>query len=369
MTKRGAASRGAGPKGRDVPETGPEGKPGKAAGPASPGRFYGALLRGASPGPRPGQNGAMPRSRLSPGRILHLRARSPFDWDGLLDFLGPRAIPGVERVEGGRYRRTIAPDGLPGILSAEPGDEGIDVMVSGPAAEAAGDFAPRLARLFDLGADPGAILDALGGDPLIGSAIRARPGLRVPGAWDGFELAVRAVLGQQVSVAGATTLAGRLAAAHGEALDPELAAPGLTHLFPTPARLAAADPAGFGLPGARARALSGLARVAAADAALFVPGDLDADLARLDALPGIGPWTAAYVAMRALGHRDVLPPGDLGLLRALGSGTDGGEGALPPAGDLVRRAEAWRPWRSYAALHLWTSLDPGPRRRAALKGG
>jgi AraC family transcriptional regulator of adaptative response / DNA-3-methyladenine glycosylase II len=208
-------------------------------------------------------------------------------------------------------------------------------------------LAARVRRLFDLDADPGAIAAHLGRDPRLRPHLR--PGLRVPGAWDGFELAVRAVLGQQVSVAGATTLAGRLVARFGEPLaDGEGT---LTHLFPSPCALAAGDVSAIGLPRARAEAIRALA-AAVSGGALELGGarELPATLATLGALPGFGPWTAAYVAMRAARDPDAFPAGDLGLRKAL---ADGGE--LPSARAVSAAAERWRPWRAYAAMALWTS--------------
>jgi AraC family transcriptional regulator of adaptative response / DNA-3-methyladenine glycosylase II len=173
----------------------------------------------------------------------------------------------------------------------------------------------------------------------------------VPGAWDGFELAVRAVLGQQITVTAARQLAGRLVAAHGERSAPADGG-GLTTVFPSPARLAAADPASFGMPRARASALIALAASAAADARLFEPDqDLDGAVARLRALPGIGEWTAQYIALRALREPDAFPAADIGLLRAM----TGADGVRPTPAALLARAESWRPWRAYAAQHLWTS--------------
>jgi 3-methyladenine DNA glycosylase/8-oxoguanine DNA glycosylase len=288
---------------------------------------------------------------------LRLSARPPFDWAGLVGFFAARAIPGIEAASDGVYSRTLAIDGLAGRIAVRGEGEGIVAEVHGPAAAHPNAVAARLRRLFDLDADVDGIRALLGRDPLLAPALALRPGLRVPGAWDGFELGIRAVLGQQVTVAGASTLAGRLVAAHGAPLLAGLAQAGLTHLFPEPARLADADLSTIGLPRVRARTLSGLAAAAMANPALFAStGDLDADLARLDDLPGIGPWSANYIAMRALRHGDAFPTGDLGLLRAVA-----GDGPLPSHAALAARAEAWRPWRAYAALHLWTGLDPGPR--------
>jgi AraC family transcriptional regulator of adaptative response / DNA-3-methyladenine glycosylase II len=183
--------------------------------------------------------------------------------------------------------------------------------------------------------------------------VTARPGLRVPGAWDGFELAVRAILGQQISVAAATVLAGRIVRQWGEPLPATMAGvvPGLTHVFPTAERLAGEDLSVLPMPRARSSALKTLATAVATDSTLFEGrGDLATAIARLKALPGIGEWTAQYIAMRQLREPDAFPTGDIGLLRAMA----GPDGRRPTTPALQARAEAWRPWRAYAALHLWT---------------
>jgi len=293
------------------------------------------------------------RGAAPAGLELRLPYRPPLAWGDLVGFLGARAIPGLEVVEGSTYRRV-----------ARAGDENVVVEV---------DHAPpvvlvrvgcghldRLASIvalsrgaFDLDADPAAIGAALGDDPAVGPLVRARPGLRIPGAWDGFELGVRAVLGQQVSVAGARTLAGRLVARYGEAL-PEPAG-GLTHAFPAAAVLMDARVEEIGLPRARAETIRRLARaVAGGEIDLSASAPFAETRQRLHALPGIGDWTVEYVAMRALRDPDAFPAGDLGLRRALGLGT-------AEAADL---AEGWRPWRAYAALHLWVA-PPDEARRAA----
>src|SRR5437867_3353932 len=208
----------------------------------------------------------------------------------------------------------------------------------------------RARRLFDLDADPVRIADHLARSPELAPLVARRPGLRVPGAWDAFELAVRAVLGQQVTVRGATTLAGRLVRAFGRPLD--RAEDGLTHLFPRPEALADTDLASIGLPRSRAATIRGLARaVARGELVLDASRGLEDAVARRAAVPGIGAWTAHYIAMRALGEPDAFPAADLGLRRALGNGA----GPLAPA-RVAERAEAWRPWRAYAAMHLWARL-------------
>jgi AraC family transcriptional regulator, regulatory protein of adaptative response / DNA-3-methyladenine glycosylase II len=272
---------------------------------------------------------------------FRLRFRPPFDWEALLAFLAPRAIPGVEAVDATSYRRTIALGGKSGHIEVRCG-EALELGIAFPDARALMTIVERVRRLFDLRADPADIAARLGRDPLLAARVESRPGLRVPGAWDGFELGVRAILGQQVSVKGATTLSGRLVGAFGEALD---AGDGLTHLFPTAARLAEADCSTIGLPAARAEAIRQLASAVASGELVF-GGVVDptAFIERLKELPGIGDWTAQYIAMRALGEPDAFPAGDLGLAHATGVGS-------PKI--LESRAESWRPWRAYAAMHLW----------------
>jgi AraC family transcriptional regulator of adaptative response / DNA-3-methyladenine glycosylase II len=273
-----------------------------------------------------------------------LPARPPFDGAALLRHFGARAVPGVEALVDGEYRRSLRLPGGPAVVGLAPAGDGVRCRVWGGATEAA---AAPVRALLDLDADPEAIVAVLGGDPLIGRLVRAAPGRRVPGTVDGAELAVRAVLGQQVSVAGAATIAGRLAALHGEPLPDPVGT--VTHLFPSPDALAALDPAELPMPRSRGRALVGLcAALAAGDVDLSPGADPDAAEAELLALPGIGPWTASYVRLRALGDRDAFPAADLGLRRALERlGVDGSPRAA------AARAEAWRPLRAYAAQHLW----------------
>lgn len=274
----------------------------------------------------------------------HLASIPPYDWRAITDFLRRRAIAGVETIDAhGAYHRTIAPDGVPGTISIRPATAGLTATINHPIRAAHPAIIDRVRHIFDLDADPAAIAAHLGTDPMLAPVLAARPGLRVPGAWDGFELAVRAVLGQQITVVAASRLAARLVAAFGTPIETDL--PGLTHLFPTPARLASADIASLGMPAARARTLNRLAD-AAQDPTLFTA--LDARQ-RLAALPGFGDWTVNYIAMRALRDPDAFPAADIGLLRA----TAGPGGRLTPSA-LLARAEAWRPWRAYAALHLWS---------------
>ena len=275
---------------------------------------------------------------------VRLAAREPFDGDALLDFLAPRCVPGVEEVADGTYRRTLRLPHGPGVVALTPGPDSVRCALRLTSLADLPVAVERSRRLFDLDADPAAVLDVLGDDPVVGPLVRKRPGLRVPGHVDGAEVAVRAVLGQQVSVAGARTLAGRLAAAYGDPLPSPDGT--LTHLFPSAGSLAAIDPASLPMPRARAAALVGLARALdAGDVVVDRGADRDAVREALLALPGIGPWTASYVALRALGDPDAFLPTDLGVKHALSA-----------LGASAAAADAWRPWRSYALMHLWTSL-------------
>ncbi|WP_100213312.1 DNA-3-methyladenine glycosylase family protein [Methylorubrum extorquens] len=281
--------------------------------------------------------------------VTRLPFRVPFDWDGVHAYLAARAIPGVEITCPGLYARSVASGGTHGIVRVQrASDDALALTVVGPFHDAA----TRAARLFDLGVDPDAVGTALSADPFMAGLVEARPGMRVPGAWDGFELAVRAILGQQVSVAAATRLAGKLVAAFGMPLTPggAVAEPGLTHVFPSPAALVDADVAlALNMPRARGAAIRAVAAAVLAEPDLFDPGQgLAVAVARLKALRGIGDWTAHYVAMRALREADAMPTGDIGLLRALED-----EAGRPSAKALEARSAAWRPWRAYAVLHLW----------------
>jgi AraC family transcriptional regulator of adaptative response / DNA-3-methyladenine glycosylase II len=284
---------------------------------------------------------------------LKLPVRAPFDATSLFSFLAERALPGVETVRGHSYSRTIESRGRAGILtvSHEDGRDFLHLSLSLSPGPDLLDLVRRAGRIFDVDADPLAIGAALRRDPLLAPLVAARPGLRVPGAWDPFEIAVRAILGQQVSVRGARTLAGRLVAAFGRPL-PGGGADGLTHVFPSSAVLAAADLSGIGVPRARAAAIRTLAlAVHTKEIELAAPRGLDDLEKRLCALPGIGPWTAQIVALRAFGEPDAFPAGDLGLRRALEAA-----GASTDAPALRARAASWSPFRAYATLHLWNSL-------------
>ncbi|HEX8861240.1 MAG TPA: AlkA N-terminal domain-containing protein [Actinomycetes bacterium] len=283
---------------------------------------------------------------------LRLAYRPPFDAPALLGFLGRRAVAGIEEVGGGRLRRVLALPNGTAVAELEPLAKVDQVQLRLRLGDLRdlGLAVQRCRRWLDLDAEPASVGEVLGADPLLAPLVEAHPGLRVPGAVDGFEMAVRAIIGQRISVAGATTLTGRLVAALGE----PLATPdgGLTRRFPTPERLAEAELDTPGVTRARARALRALAAaVVKGDLELHPGADRAHTTAALLALPGVGPWTVGYVAMRALGDPDAFPVADLGLrhaLRARGLPDD------PTA--ITDRAERWRPWRAYATQHLWTSL-------------
>jgi AraC family transcriptional regulator of adaptative response / DNA-3-methyladenine glycosylase II len=280
---------------------------------------------------------------------FELSFRPPFDWPAVSAFLGARAIAGVEAVEDGGYRRTVR---IPGdgkehsgwiAVAVSPKKPTLRVAVSASLAKALPPVLSRVKALMDLACHPAEVAQALG------SLARRHPGLRVPGAFDGFEIAVRAILGQQVTVAAARTVAGRFAAAFGDAIATPFDS--LTTLFPTAARVAGLPPeriARLGMPGARARTVVALARAVADGRLALVPNaDIDATLETLRTLPGVGEWTAQYIAMRALSWPDAFPHTDLGVMKALGE-TD--------ARRVLAAGEAWRPWRAYAVMHLWQSL-------------
>ncbi|KAA0974914.1 DNA-3-methyladenine glycosylase [Pseudomonas sp. ANT_H12B] len=275
----------------------------------------------------------------------------PYDWSATLGFLSARAVTGMEVVVDGTYSRSIGLNGVYGTFSIKPATvDALEVMLDFPDATAVPEIVARLRRMFDLEANLPTIHRQLAVDPLMGRLIAERPGLRVPGAWDGLELAIRAVLGQQISVGAAIKLAGKLVAQYGQPLRSSV--PGLTHVFPEAAVLAAADLATLGMPKSRGRTLSGVAQALLDDPLLFEPGR-EGGVARLLALHGIGDWTAQYIALRQLREMDAFPNGDVGLINALAAL----EGGPVTARELLQRAEAWRPYRGYAAQVLWTSLS------------
>lgn len=290
--------------------------------------------RGATRGARVGAD------RADGGElVLRLAARPPFDGAGLLGFLARRGTPGVERVTAdGRWERAIRVGTSVGFVSVVPlpGEPAVLARIRVPEATALAGVVASIRRVFDLDAEPAAVAELLGMDPILGPALRRFPGIRIPGCWDPFELAVKAVLGQQVSVKAGVTMAGRIAGRFGEPSGH----PDLPFHFPSPAALATAPVESIGLPARRAETIRRLAAAVADGRVAFdrtVPEVVDA----LQAIPGIGPWTAQYVALRGLSDPDAFPAGDLVLRRA-----------VP---DLETRADSWRPWRGYAALLLWRS--------------
>ena len=277
--------------------------------------------------------------------MFRLGFRPPYHWEGMLEFLAPRAIPGVEIVEEGVYRRNIFLHGKSGHFEVAMGKSGLALSVRIQFGDSRELFliTERIRRMFDLNADWQRIVARLKTDWVLAGRMDAKPGMRVPGSWDGFELAVRAILGQQVTVKGASTLAGRLVEEFGTKYG---AASGLTHLFPRAEVLADANLTTIGLPAPRAETIRALAR-AVRDGRISFEGIVESEqfLEKLCEIPGIGKWTAQYVAMRALGEPDAFPAGDLGLAHAL---------ELRNAREIEERSRAWRPWRAYAAMYLWS---------------
>ncbi|WP_223557266.1 DNA-3-methyladenine glycosylase family protein [Pseudomonas sp. BF-R-01] len=282
---------------------------------------------------------------------LRLAYQPPYDWPAMLGFLSARAVAGMETVVDGVYSRSIGLDGAHGTFSIRPvAGDALEVTLDFPDPAAVPEIVARLRRMFDLDADLAAIHRSLKADPLMVRLIAERPGLRVPGTWDGLELAIRAVLGQQISVVAAIRLAGKLVVQYGPPLASVL--PGITHVFPVAGVLAQADLAALGMPKSRGRTLSGVAQALLDDPLLFEPGR-EGGVARLLALHGIGDWTAQYIALRQLREMDAFPGGDVGLINALSAL----EGERVTARELLARAEGWRPCRGYAAQLLWTSLS------------
>jgi len=324
-------------------------------------------LRRAGPGGRPPGSprawGGDPPPQAPLG--LRLAYRAPIDGERMLGYLGARAIPGVEEVREGRYRRTIMLPNGPGILSLAPASGYVDCELQLEDLRDLTAAVQRCRRLLDLDADPEAVTGYLSSDPVLGPLALANPGRRSPGHVDGSELALRAVLGQQVSVAAARRLGARLVAAYGKPLSrPD--GP-LTHVFPEAGTLAAADPAALPMPRSRALALTGLASALASGELVLDPGaERDRAEAVLLALPGIGPWTASYIRMRALSDPDAFLPSDVGVLDALARLGAVPAGTGPAARGRAARAAAalaenWRPWRSYAVHHLWAYLEEKDR--------
>jgi AraC family transcriptional regulator of adaptative response / DNA-3-methyladenine glycosylase II len=292
------------------------------------------------------------RSEESGALSLRLPYRAPLDGDGLIAFLGLRAVPGVEQVHDGAYRRSLRLPQGSGVVELRPADGYVHARYW---LEDLRDLAAAMQRsraLLDLDSDPLSVTEALGEDALLAPLVHSAPGRRVPGHVDGHELAVRAVLGQQVSIVGARTLAGRLVGEYGQPLAHPIGE--VTHVFPSIETLAAADPERLAMPTARRRALLGLAAALAdGELTLDAGSDRGETRRRLLALPGIGPWTTEYIAMRAMRDPDAFLPSDLGVRHAL---EQLGEDGRPAAAE--QRAERWRPYRAYALQHLWASLSP-----------
>jgi AraC family transcriptional regulator of adaptative response / DNA-3-methyladenine glycosylase II len=298
------------------------------------------------------QTGTQPENHYR----FRLNFRPPYNWPVMLRFLEARATPGVELVDQAHqlYRRSISVDGVHGCFEVSP-DEGrnaLAVRVQFGDPRSLFLIIERIRAMFDLNADWATIVGSLRNDPVLAARVQANPGVRVPGCWDGFELAIRAIVGQQVTVQRATDLAGRIVSAFG---PPFPSGGGLTHLFPAPEALADGNFSGIGLTKARSETVRALARAVCGGHISF-KGVIDSQsfLAKLCEIPGIGTWTAQYVAMRALGEPDAFPSGDVALLRSLD---------LESASALEAHAEAWRPWRAYAAMYLWSIAGEAMRDR------
>jgi AraC family transcriptional regulator of adaptative response / DNA-3-methyladenine glycosylase II len=292
------------------------------------------------------------------GVTLRLRYRPPYDWESMLNFLRARAIPGVEVVEHTSYLRTVGMDGFTGSIQVRhlPERQSLCVTVRFPRVQSLPAIISRVRRLFDLGADIETIETHLSLDPRLAPFVAQRPGLRAPGGWDGFELGVRAILGQQVNVAAARRLTGQLVAGYGEPVSRDFVSDSrLTHVFPEAGRLAAVECIDVGMPAARRSALKELASTTVADPNLFRSfGTIEEAIARLRKIRGVGEWTAQYIALRALRETDAFPAADLGLLR----GAEAVDGTKPTVQNLLLRSQSWRPWRAYAAQHLWAAGAP-----------
>ena len=311
-------------------------------------RFNGEMRRTFSRTPTQLRKLSRKREGSAEGYRFRLAYRPPYDWEHVIGFLAARATPGVELVEGNRYRRTISIGDTTGTIAIGTAADGpallLEVQLGDPRALLT--IVERVRRMFDLGADPSVIEGQLIADRLLRRIVAKHAGIRTPGAWDPFEITVRAILGQQISVKAATTIAGRLAARWGSPLgSSELRVKSegqrLSRLFPTPAQLADAPLEEAGITSARAATLRALAR-AVKDGIVVFEGVNALDSLR--AIPGIGEWTAQYVAMRALNEPDAFPSGDLILRRMAGDCS---------ARELERKSQAWRPWRAYAVMLLW----------------
>jgi len=293
--------------------------------------------------------------------VLRLTYRPPYDWAQVREFLAVRSVAGVELVDGNAYTRTVANDAGVAVVRISPakGEAALELRVTAATPSSLLQISSAARRVFDVAADPSTIAAAFRGDPLLGPLVRKRPGLRIPGVWDPFECAVRAVVGQQISVRGACTLMARLVRSCGHSIRSSSGR--LTHVFPTATQLAGADLSGVGLTRARAAALRSLAK-AAAEGALDWQAAPDEVRQSLIALPGIGEWTAEYVALRALGEPDAFPASDL-VLRRMAAHADCAPLSVRA---MHERAESWRPWRGYAALYLWRAAAEQMKTRGGL---
>lgn len=289
------------------------------------------------------------------GVIVRLRYRPPYDWPFMLAYLKARAIPGIETVTQDCYARTIDLDGQFGTVEIrhEPAQSNLAATIRFPCVRALPAIIARIRRVFDLSADVATIGAHLSQDPRLAPLIARRPGLRAPGGWDGFELAMRAILGQQVTVTAGRQLAGKLVRLCGRKLPAAAQSdPALAMIFPTPAEVVAADLSTLGMPNARRLTLSHMAQAALNDPDLFrAGGNIEETIARLCAIKGIGDWTAHYIALRVVRETDAFPASDIGILR--GATLPGG--TRPSPKELLQMAETWRPWRAYAAQHLWAA--------------
>lgn len=329
-------------------------------------RFNAAFLQSNRMAPR--ELRRHPRAATGAAMELRLGYRPPYDFDALLAFLRGRALPGVERVDESSYSRVFGSSDAPGWLrlSAWPnGEHALRLQLHCPQPSHMLGVVTTLRRMFDLDANPQAIADTFHHDAVLGPLIARRPGLRLPGGWDGFEIAVRAILGQQISVAAARTLATRIVQRFGEPL-PVVAVPGLERLFPGAAVLADADLREIGVTTARAETIRGVAKAVLDGRVDFrAEQTLEAFVARWIALPGIGEWTAHYIAMRAMSEPDAFPAADLILRREATT-----EAVPLTTKALIACADAWRPWRAYAVMHLWRGASdnaPIPKEKISLR--
>lgn len=301
---------------------------------------------------RAGRGGSPP---IATGTIeLRLAYRQPADLVGVLGFLALRAVPGVEEVDGGTYRRSVTLPHGTGVIELTPGESWVRAVLHLADPRDLTAAVARCRRIFDLDADPQSVDEALASDAALRSLVTGTPGRRVPGTADGDELAVRAVIGQQISVSAARTIAARLVAEYGKPLDSPVG--GVTHTFPSAAVLAAVDPGTFPMPGSRQRTLQELTSRLADGRVQLDPGvDRDEAEQQLVSIPGIGPWTAGYARMRALSDPDVFLPTDLGVLHGLDL-----LGLPADRNAAAQMSERWRPWRSYALMHVWAAAAPAP---------